>query len=361
MVEKGKNLLIIGYVVLAFSIPFFIISVYLSFNLTPVLRKTTIQSKIYHQKERNWKLRTTLPPAPNLSKVSKSKSLYVMILDDEYEAKPHQCLMKKQWVDEFLKRGEVDGVEVYSTNYWINKECNLSSITINKMPEQKINPSAFLLYNSLKLFLERSDAGWLFIISDAAYIRTKRFFSFFNQKISNIDPERETFMIGCCVEERYFFQMLLISSGIIISRNFAKRIVNTGDDQLWNVSYTVGITAEEILAKISDKNGVYIPGKQTHEMIGRGFAYKEMYEMLKKKEFGSLKPCDIPVEFLRPQPGELGLCDAQLHQVDDMSVWAGTRFMSKYEFLKDAEEMIGGLPSNLYYYWERLYPTLCIK
>ena len=289
--------------------------------------------------------------------------LYVLILDDEYQSSPHQCLMKKQWIDEFMKRPEIDGVEIYSVNYWENKDCNLSTITIDEIPTQQINPSAFLLYKSLELFLQRSEANWLYIIGDAAYIKVERFFNFFNKTIKKIHALYETYLLGSCVEERYFFQMLLSSSGLLASRKFVEKLLKTGKDELWKVSYTVGITADEILSKMADKMSIYVPGRQTNEFLGRGWAQKEMYDMLLTKNFSSLPKCKIPHEYLNPGAGELGLCTSSIVSVNDMSVWAGTRkrYISKYDFLNNAEKMLENLPPDLHYYWDRLYPTLCLK
>ena len=345
-----------------FTLPFFIFSCYFGFKNDDQQYIHQTQTQIYHQIQRNWKLHEN-PPPPHLSSLNTSKMLYVLILDDEYQASPHQCLMKQQWMDKFMERPEVDGVEVYSVNYWENKECNLSSITIDELPSQQINPSAFLLYKSLQLFLQRSEAGWLFIIGDSAYIKVDRFFDFFNKSTFRTNPERETYLLGSCVEERYFFQMLLSSSGLLLSRRFAEKLVKTGNDELWNVSYRVGITADEILSKIADKINVYVPGRQTTEFLGRGWAQKEMYEMLLSKNFSALPKCKIPREYLNPAPGELGLCISQIISIEKMSVWAGARkrFITKYDFLHNAERMLEDLPENLSYYWDRIYPTLCFK
>ena len=126
-------------------------------------------------------------------------------------------------------------------------------------------------------------------------------------------------------------------------------------------SYIVGITAEEIIAKISDKNGVYIPGKHCNEFLGRGWVREDMYQMLLKKNFTTLPVCYIPNEYIRAPPGELSICSSDIVGVNDISVWAGTRFMSKEEFLLTAKDMLVNIPNNVKYYWDRLYPTLCLK
>lgn len=339
-------------------IPIFLGCVFFSTIKEENPQKQFEKRQVFKPKVYNWKLRQN-PPPPKLSNVKQMDKVYVMVLDNEYKAASHQCIMKRQWMDPFLEHPQIDGVEVYSTNAWTNSECNLSSITIEEMPEQKINPSAFLLYHSLKLFLDRSDAAWLFLIGDAAYIKIDRFFSWLETTTRSHNALTETFLIGSCVEERYFFQMLLTSSGILLSRNYVKRLVESRSDELWDVSFKVGITSEEILSKISDKLTVYIPGKQTHELVGRGFTHKKHYQMLMDKTFDDLPKCNIPFEYLRPAAGELGLCSAQVFKFDDMSVWSGLRHLTKKKFLETAEQMMTGNPPDLGYYWDRLYLTLC--
>lgn len=339
-------------------IPIFVVLIFLSTMSNESPQKQPQNIRVFKQKVRNWKLGTN-PPPPKLSKKNQTEKLYVMVLDNEYESKPHQCLMKKQWMDPFLQHPEIDGIEVYSVNAWTNEACNLSSITVPELPKQQVNPSAFLLYNSMKMFLERSDAGWLFIIGDAAYIKIPRFFEWLEMTMRSNNPLTEIYMIGSCVEERYFFQMLLSSSGILLSRSYVNHLVDSGSDQLWDVSFNVGITSEEILAKISDKLGVYIPGKQTHEFVGRGFTHASHYQKLLDKDFKGLPKCIIPHMYLHPEPGELGLCSAQVFKFDDMSIWSGLNHLSKQKFLEDAEKMMTGNPQSLGYYWDRLYLTLC--
>ncbi|EAX96547.1 hypothetical protein TVAG_256870 [Trichomonas vaginalis G3] len=338
--------------------PLFIVFSFLATMREKDPQKVFEKRHIYRNKQYNWKLGTN-PPPPKLSTNGQSDKLYVMILDSEFESRPHQCIMKRQWMDPFLEHVEVDGIEVYSANAWTNKECNLSSITIPELPEQKINPGAFLLYESLKLFLERSDAGWLYIIGDAAYIKVDRFFAWLGNIMKSHSALTENFIIGSCVEERYFFQMLLTSSGVLLSRAYVKRLVATRDDDLWDVSMAVGITADEILAKISDKIGVYIPGKQTSDLVGRGFTDASHYKILMDKDFDNLPKCNIPQEYLRPFAGELGLCTAQIMKFNDIRVWSATRHLGKQKFLEDAEEMLNNNPDSLGYYWDRLYLTLC--
>lgn len=340
------------------TIPVLVIFIFLASTKPKSPTKVKENRKIYIPKKPIWKLGEN-PPPQKLSNSSANEKLYVMIIDSEYESNPYHCIMKNQWVDKFIKNPKVDGVEMYSVNAWTNQECNLSSITIPEIPKQKINPSAYLLYNALSMTLNRTDAGWIFIIGDAAYIHVDRFFEWVSRIMNSHNPEYEIFMTGSCVEERYFFQMLLTSSGILISRKFAENLVKSGSDSLWDVSYSVGITSDEILAKISDKLGQYIPGTQTSVLVGRGFTDKLHYELLTEKQFDSLPKCKIPEEYLNSVPGELSLCISQILKFNQIISWSGTYQIGKLEFLKNAEKMMNNNPDDLGYYWDRLYLALC--
>ena len=315
----------------------------------------------YIEKKPKWKLRNSNPLPPKLSLLSTNKQLYVMIIDDEFQSKPHQCKMKNQWINEFLENPRIDGIEFYSLNSWENNECNISSITINELPQQTFNPSSFLLIKSFELFLNRSNSEWLFITGDYSYIKTNRFFDYIDKVTNGYIPSRDRFMLGCCVEQRYFFQMLTINSGILFSRKLIEEYVNSINDHLWNVSFDVGINADEILAQISDKIGINIPSKQTHEFLGRTWRDINHFDLLLSKSFSNLPKCNIPYEYLRPPPGELGLCAAQIYPLNELSVWSALSMKGKDYFLENAELMLENIPSNVSYYWDRLYPTLCIK
>jgi hypothetical protein len=343
----------------AIFIASFCLALYFFRKNYPSFSKYT-HSQEYVPKHPNWKLRKQNPPPPERSKKSPIESLYVMIIDQEYSAQPFQCLFVDQWVNEMAESEYVDGIEIYSLNAWTNKECNISSITISQLPKHTINPSAFLALRSMQLALKRTDAEWFFMINDAAYINVRRFLDFFDLKKRTTD-NRKTFMIGSCVEERYFFQMLLFDSGVLMSRDIVEMMADSENDHRWDVAFQTALTADEIFAEIADKNGISISSKQTHEFLGRGFRNIKDYDRLREKNFEGLPHCKIPIELLVPGPSQLGICSAQVFRMGDMSVWSALRGMSKMQFLEEAAAMLSALPENLGYYWDRLYPTLCLR
>ena len=319
-----------------------------------------VHSQEYLAEKPRWKLRKTNPPPPAHSNEDPKDKLYVMIIDQEYSAKHFQCLFVDQWMREVEETEYVDGVEIYSLNAWKNEECNISSITIDELPKFTINPSSFQLLKSMQLALNRTDAEWFFVVGDSAYIKVQRFLNFFLSKKNSID-NKKTFLIGSCVEERYFFQMLLFDSGVLMSRDIVKLMVESADDHRWDVAFQTALPAEEIFAEIADKNGLSMASKQTHEFLGRGFRNQSDYDRLREKRFDDLPICKIPYEILVPGPSELGICSAEIVAMNDMSVWSAARGITKEEFLEEAESLLAGLPDRLGYYWDRLYPTLCLR
>ena len=341
---------------------------FLSFSLASLLMKKSQNSPFYkylhfhayNPPHPKWKLRKQNPPPPNNSHVTPSQKLYVMVIDEEYQPSKFQCLFVNQWVRNMEKSEVVDGIEIYSLNKWENTECNISSITINELPLQTINPSAFLLINSIKMALNRTDANWFFVIGDSAYIKVEKFLNYF-QHIASENPPEDKFIIGNCVEERYFFQMLLLNSGILMSRSVMQQFVDTSDDHSWEIAFQTALTGEEILAEMADKNDIDIKTKHTNEFLGRGWRKPEHFDILRSKRFDVLPHCNIPYNYYVPGASELGLCSYDIVSLNHISVWSGVRGMSKFEFLDEAEDMLAGVPDYVSYYWDLLYPTLCIR
>ncbi|KAH0790171.1 hypothetical protein GPJ56_005907 [Histomonas meleagridis] len=302
------------------------------------------------------------PPKP--APVSKSPSqdqLYIMILDTEYKPSPYQCIMKKQWVDALGKQDFIDAIEFYSLNGYQNEECNITTITVSSPTKTLHNPSAYLLHHSLKEYLSRSNTGWLFIINDCAYINTSRFPSFFNEFTSTRpDPYKNNFLLGGCIEKRYFFKLLAFQSGIFLSRKFVENLLSEKVSENWGVAGDIGIDADEAFAHISDQLGMPINMHSSDSLVGRPFRRPENFESLKKKEFNGLLKCEIPDSLLHPFPGEGGVCVTSILRMNSLVVWAASgNTMEKRRFLEEAEEMLSNLPDNICFYWDGTLPTLC--
>lgn len=319
-----------------------------------------IDFKIFEKPKYDWRLNIPSDVNINISDSPKNGKLYISIIDTEYKESSHHCVLKKLWVDEIVKHDVVDAVEFYSVNGHHNKECNISFITPNRLPEQKIDPSAFLLLETLKIATKRTDSQWFLFVGDTAYVKVNEFLKYFDN-ITKENGEEYYFLKGSCVEERYFFQMLLLDSGLLVRRNTLETILSLQDDILWKVSMQSGFRGEEAFAKILDKLFLRIANYQNYEFLGRGFRKESDYDVLQSKNISSLKKCVVPSYVISREPGESGACTAAFIKLNDIVIWSGARFMSKKEFLERAESLLSNLPDNLHFYWDRIYPALCIK
>lgn len=340
---------------------------------SPPTYKNYVKSCVYKSKPAEWSNPKYNPP--NSIKNISGKALYIAVIDSEYGPHPFQCLMKKQWIDEISKQGFIDKIEYYSRVRWTNKECNITTI-VTPQPKYKdtLNPTTWILVSTLKMFLERSNSQYLLIIGDSCYIKTKDFADYFSKFYHPI--------LGGCIEQRYFFQMLLIESGILISRQTVKKFLSDSVMDTWDVGSEVGITAEEIFSQVGDQAGYYIKNYVENKFVGREFRELKDFDRLKQKNFDDLPPCTIPDIYIHNPPGEQGVCSSQITKFNNIIIWSAalpadptksTQHKSsifnseiesesaknKYDFLKNAEQMINNNPDFLAYYWAQSKPRLC--
>ena len=295
------------------------------------------------------------PPAPLHSTSQPSDSLYVMILDQEYEPQDFHCLMDHQWVETLRDQDFVDGVEIYSLNGWKHKDCDLQTVTVQSPPKQMKDPSSWQIYKSFELFLERSNSDWLFLVGDATYINTIKFFNFFND-IKHNNPQFAVAR-GGCIEQRYFFQLLEISSGIIFSRTAIKKILQL--DVHWNTTFSMEMRGEEALGHAINNIGLYVPHQVADGFVGNEFFSPKDYNILMNKNFDTLTKCVIRNELHNPNPGQQGNCVKHVQKFQDIFSWAGGGKTHKKEFLENAEVMIDGIDSKVGVIWEKIKPKLC--
>lgn len=348
--------------------------------LAPPTYMNYIKSCVYKSKPPEWSNpKLNLPSSPNNLT---GKTLYIAIIDTEYAPHPFQCLMKNQWVDELSKHWFIDKIEYFSRIRWTNKQCNITTI-VTPHPKFKdtLNPTSWILVNTLKMFLERSKSPYLFIVGDSCYLKVNEFVDFFSKFNGRIS--------GGCIEQRYFFQMLLIESGIIISRQTVMNFISDSAMKTWDVASEVGITADESFSQIGDQVGLYIKNYAENRFVGREFREYSDFDRLKNKRFEDLPPCTIPSVYINNPPGEQGICSSEITKFNQIISWSAfipadptktTSYKSsltdklnfnsnsdnesesarnKYKFLKNARKMINNNPDYLSYYWAQSKPRLC--
>ena len=293
-----------------------------------------------------------------MSKVQPYNSLYMIILDDDnYSVSANHCLMKDLWIDDLLRCNFIDGIEFYSLNQWNNKKCNLRSVAVDKPHDNFVDPSAYLLYNSLKLFLERSTAGFIYFSMDAVYINTPKFTQFIHNIISNHNGYEEPFLSGNCIEQRYFFKMHTLNAGIIMSRYTVQQILQLTFK--WETSIILNWPAADTLGQVCDQAGYPISQFDTSKILGRPWRWPIHNDVLLRKEFYTLEKCSIPPEHLVSRAGELSNCNAQISRLNEVVAWAAGGKDNKTWFLEHAKEMMQDLPDDIGFYWDLRSPMLC--
>ena len=295
------------------------------------------------------------PPPPMSSSESASDSLYIMIFDEEYSPKDFHCLTYNQWIESFRDYSFVDGVEIYSLNGWKHPNCNMQTVTVPSPPQKMKDPTSWQLYKSLELYLERSTSEWLFLVGDATYISSSRFLSFIKE-IQRSGPHA-TVARGGCIEQRYFFQLLEISSGIIFSRTAVENILKL--DLHWNTSFAMELRADEALGHAINNINLYVPNQVANGFVGNEFFDKNDFIILMNKDFDKLPTCKIRDELYNPFPGTQGNCVKHVQKFMEIFSWAGGGKKHKKEFLENAEEMLNGASSSVGLIWEKVKPRLC--
>jgi hypothetical protein len=285
--------------------------------------------------------------------------LYVAVIDTNYAAEPYHCIMKTQWMDDLSRFPYVDGVEFYSVTSYEQAECQLRVVTVPRSRHRSLNPSSHLLFQTLKAFLLRSSAGWLFVINDAAYVRVPNLDAFLRSSLERQRPAA-VFARGSCVERRFYFQMLSITSGILISRRAVERLIDK--EETWNVTIEIGLPAEEALSQILDGISVTARWSKKDDFLGQPFRHSEFRQRLLDKRFDGLVTCQRP----NANSGSSGIatvCSTEFTKVNDLVVWAGAgnNATDKEWFLKNARDMLRDVPDHVHFIWDRLFPELCTR
>lgn len=279
------------------------------------------------------------------------EQLYVMILDSSFSAEAYHCVAYEQWCRPLLEYERIDGIEFYSGNGWTNDICDISAVTVPIETSRSNNPTSELLYNSLKLFLKRSDSEWLFIIGDAAHIHVEKFISLIEKIVipGSIDT---VYSRGSCVERRPNFHMFTTGSGVVLSRSTVLALLS--ENEIWSVGIEVGLPSDETLSHALAKIGVDHKSETLPELLGASFHDPEHYKRLHDKDFTGLEACGAT----NTAKG----CMKTPQRMSDIVVWSGAGAhtpKAKRKFLVRAPEMLSDLPENIRFYWNGSVPVLC--
>jgi hypothetical protein len=296
------------------------------------------------------------PPHQAASGTAPQSQLYIAVMDTAYGIARYHCRMKRQWMDRISELPFVDGLEFYSLASSKNPNCTLPLFHVPPRARKSANPSSFLLYQILQLFLARSDADWLFLIGDAAYVNFENLKGYLREWMSH--NTMYSWARGSCVERRYYFQMLSIQSGILITRKTVEELLARGE--MWDVTIDTGLPADEALSQVFDDVGVVAKASREDRFLGQPFRNHRFYDSLIQKKFDDLKVCERPDK--KPEePGIASVCSGEITQFKSLVSWAGggKSEAGKEWFLEHAEEMLNGLPDSVNFIWDRLFPELC--
>jgi hypothetical protein len=299
------------------------------------------------------------PPHHASSKIPTQSQVYIAVMDTSYSPAPYHCLMKDQWMDEIATRPFIDGVEFYSILPLEHRECIFPMVTVKRSPfPRAVNPSSHLVFQILAMYLKRSFSGWLFLISDAAYVHCETLCAYINASMNRGPPS--PFAEGSCVERRFYFQMLSISSGILMTRGTVESLVQ--NEEMWNVTIETGLPADESLSQILDDVGAIPKAGKRDELLGQPFRNPEFSRNLIERSFDSLEHCEHPDDKSRVS-GVAAVCSTAVTQLNRLVVWAGggRNATEKEWFLRNARIMIENAPDFVHFTWDRLYPQLCRK
>jgi hypothetical protein len=201
--------------------------------------------------------------------------------------------------------------------------------------------------NVLKVFLSRAKSEWLFVIDDAAYVRTSMFVEWLTGFFKKQWRPRA---IGFCYEIRDYFKLVMTGTGVLIARSLVEEIVRL--EETWDVMCRCELRGEEALGHVLME--VQAGAGSNIASLARPFANESDYEALRRKEFGGLPKCAVPRTKSRA-------CSSDPTRMADLIVWAGAgESISEDEFLSQAEEMIEGVPKNIGISWTKTHPWLCI-
>jgi hypothetical protein len=303
------------------------------------------------------------PPNPDPPRLASTKNIptsqqvYIAVIDTAYSAERYHCIMKRQWIDSVSQFDYIDGIEFYSVVPFQNPDCDFAPLTVPPFRYDVPNPSSHLLFHTLRMFLERSSAEFLFVINDAAYVDIDKFDRFLRESYASVSTMR-SWAAGGCIERRFYFQMLTVTSGILLTRNTIQHVVER--ESMWNVTIETGLPSEESFSQILDDASVTPKWSRRDEFLGQPFRKQIFGEKLMTKDFGHLKQCVTPND----NPGDSGIatvCSTSIVPLKSLIVWAGggKRPEDKERFLLNAKEMLEGNPDNLHFTWDRLYPELC--
>ncbi|OHT09702.1 hypothetical protein TRFO_21325 [Tritrichomonas foetus] len=282
-----------------------------------------------------------------------NNKIYIAIIDSEYKPSDIQCQLKDAWIKDIDQYNFIDGVEFYSNVSFQNEKCDIQSISFPQPPSRfnmKHNPSCMIMKNMLKIFLERSDAGWLLYVTDSAFVNLKNLQKLIHSLYCN-DPINQPRISGHCIEVRDYFQIFVKNSGALISRKTALLLSQT--EKIWNISCEIEIDGSEAVAHSLDVNKMYAIRNHNQRFLGHPFTQEKFYDILLNKKFSELEKCPLKYESKR-------VCSPTTQPINELAVWSSVGdYMNKSFFIQNAKRMLE-VDSSVYFKYNGYQSELCV-
>lgn len=324
----------------------------ISFQLKVSHEKLLLLNEI-HIPKRNFELPYD-PPHSAWQNLTDKEKIYIAIIDSVYEPNDLMCALKNSWVAEVENMSFVDGVEMYSASSYEDTNCSMKTITFDDPPERfpiNGNPSCYIMYTVLQMFMKRSDANWLLVLSDGAYVNPKTLPAFV-EELSKVKYYKLAFAKGQCVELRDYFQIFAPSSGVLFSRSAVKKIID--NPRKLEISCEIEIPAFEAVAHQLDDLNIFAIHNHEPRFLGQPFTQHNDYLALETGVYTGLKECQQFYESPR-------VCFTRSNKFNDIVVWAGTGGkIDKIQFLEKAKMWMNNAPQNLGFMYNSYQADLCL-
>jgi hypothetical protein len=280
--------------------------------------------------------------------------LYIAVIDREFHPSAIQCRLKESWIDSALSLDFIDGVELYSHLSFRNPDCGFASLEV-PLPSSGFrplhNPSCHITRSVFRVFLDRSDAGWLLLLSDGSFVNTHALPSLLKslQKRSPLDIP---LVRGQCSEIRDYFQTFAKNSGVLVSRKAAAQLAQT--DLTWDVACEVEIDGSESLSHAMDINGLFALFNHDTRFLGQPYVSESDYDALLRHDYSKLPVCPRDYQSVR-------VCHATVQPMNKLIVWGGEgKECNKERFVGNAKAMFEGIPDNVKFMYQTYEAKLCV-
>lgn len=314
-------------------------------------------------------------PAPmnnaQKNQIPLNQQVYIAIVDTEYKPSPLQCALKKEWIDEISSLPYVDGIEFYSNASYYNPECNVHTVSFPKQSSIYYltqDSTCNVMKEIMSLFLNRSTAGNLIIVTDATFIVAENFKDYFradNPKMllsepSNLrshksqwtnDPINTLQWRGHCTGIRDYFESFVQNSGVLLSRKVASTIV---EESTYSIACKIEIPGFEALSHSMSKHDLYPIFSHEPKFLGYPFKTKEDYNALITANFDSIAECP-------PDRYEsFRVCYGLSYPLNKIIFWgASGNFIDKLTFIQNAKKWLNNLPNDIGFKYDTYTTELC--